>query len=1665
MAADSPRRRGQPPAWKAAAGAADDRRGPQYKWKPADDARPGTGRRLKQLLLLGGTLACLTGIVWLILYLWPTPQPCLVAVAADPARDADRLDVPLDLYGWRTAREFLQLGQERAGRSTQWVGKPPAPPTDDGNPLALPETEAGLPDWANRLKGFDPLVVYVGLHGGTDGAGQPFLFTGGGHRLPVADLLNALSTDPLRKKRKVLILDCGRLPPDPVYGQLHDDFAERVKGLNQAVRDCPNLVVLCGASPGQRGWESEELRQTAFGHAVLRALRGEVDTGARNVVTARALFESARQKTRQWAQENRPVGQEPFLLPEGDEGLARAEKIDLGPRPTPPPAGPPPAAAPLPAALDQLWREHDALADRVPGPAAYAPRAWRRYRELLLRYEQAARLGEKETADKLTTALGAARKAIEDAPVAPGRIEGSRNSVALWAAVHGGAVPPVPPGVSLANDPAKTTLPPQEPEQIATADRLLQLLAGAPDRLDRAAALLRKFDPDRRPAEAHLPVMVADFYATVLDPPQTPPGEWAAAVALRRSAERAAAGLPTQPAESGHAALYPERVWPLTRHAVLAGDAKRRQAEDALFASDPKAREAAAELMKQAGKDYAEAAEIAAAARAAFDARDTVLADLPFLTRWYAERAAFAEDKDVAELTDLWEKVHGLADDLDDLEASPPAAGADPKAAADFLGRVKKLGADAGAVRSRFGKLLQEFRAEAERRRADAALQTEWWAKQQLLAAPLIRADWRRAVLEASRQASAGLLAGQLGQKSPSGATKVEPKQAAEVRRRLALAALGDRLLDAQHEADKQLPKAAALAQNPDLAVVGDGLLRHLARLSAARPAPAPEPDARAERFSRSAVPFAADAGWEPAAANHRLRWRALLTALADRTATDHWYDEKQSPVFKTVAARYLADADRMTEELAKGAPPGATGAWAAPPPQSLADKLNAKPLAARDLGKIVWTSDLTRAVEFAPEPLPKDYPIAGDAVGVVRLTGSKFLRVAEPVRRPQPIRDGRLRVSADLRLDPKAEEVTELGCESSAIFYFRGQRPTQKVRIDLRRKPELIVTDRPPAGNPEPFVAVRADRDLPLGSVVILLDYSGSMDGPLPKGKTRKDAALDAVAALLKELPRGTPLRVRVFSDEKEPRGSRVVFGAGGEGDRPEVTWESDQDPRYKDLMATLRGLKPHGFTPLVQSILDAARNDFPRRPGSKTLLVLTDGAEEDEVKREGDALAKFLADRGGRLADGLDGEGVSVQVVQLALSKDELAQSAALFRPLLTRQPELVRLWPADTGEQLRQHLLDALRPKLRLTDRLGDVVLPEGFRSGWPSRPATRREPPYASDQLYWSPRFKAENPRPYHAAPNPGGQASAVELDLRDGELMILSFARDSGRVRVRRELYADYYPDRVQTRRGDQGWVLTVPGNAVDDTGAAPEYRSLAFLEQVPPHRRGKGDRADDATVLSFAHPDLTWWQVTPVVDKGEKPPATGTVRVTRSYGYPAPGWEVRARDWPLRPRPAPADFKVWAADAAPGAWFETVRPGETRDVIGPAGDKLRLSAQVETWPPDPDPAAPPRPPGVLVVRFACEQGKPVFAKPVDAAADYAEHRYYGDGTGADGMVAYTAVFRLPEERLRAGVRLKLIPVQPSRTDANLLKLTPPAPGLGVDLGIDPPPQPYKTEPK
>jgi hypothetical protein len=885
-------------------------------------------------------------------------------------------------------------------------------------------------------------------------------------------------------------------------------------------------------------------------------------------------------------------------------------------------------------------------------------------------------------------------------------------------------------------------------------------------------------------------------------------------------------------------------------------------------------------------------------------------------------------------------------------------------------------------------------------------------------------------------------------------------------RGQLARAVLGNELLDTQHANDKSLPNDAILVNNLEAirkteqwtdhaAKVGAGLLDHLKKLSADTPVTSSVPNQKAERDSRSALPFGGTGVWEPAAANHRLRWRAYLADLAERTADDHWYDENQSRYFQAAADRYVADANRLAAELRKRMPQDADVTWDAIPSTSLAARLAAPPLSAHEREPIAWTSELSRTVSFNLGPSPKGYPEAGRAVAVRRLAELNPIKPAGSASsRPMlPISGGTLEQNVDLQLDVAAE-LSRPGLRAACTVYFRGQRPTQEVTINLNRRPELVVAEPPPAGEDRHrMVAVRADHNVELGSVVILLDYSDSMRSPF-QGQTRKQAAHKAVADLLKNLPKGTPLRIRVFSDEKNEKGSRLVFGTEAGDDRPRVTWDSNQDPRYKDLVATLDGIKPYGWTPLVQSIIDAVKNDFDDLPGeAKTLLVLTDGTEQDGPRRPNPQAHKdYIAGRAKVLADNLAGENIALHVVQFALSKGELAEADDLFRPLQGKRPEMVRLWPADNANNLLQALLDAIRPKLKLTDRFGVPAI--NFpQTGLPSRADDRPKPPYSSYKPHWSKWIADDADASFQARAYPNRLPKPTDLVLRHGERMILGFANQQGRgTLVRRELYADYFRDIQTTRRGDDVWALSIPRSAVDEYR---KFHSLAYLEQVPPHRRDKGDRNAFVETLQFAAPQLTWWQVTPSGEKGKKPAQTGTVNVTRHYGYPAPAWKVTVENWP-HDKP-PAEVKVWAADTTPGAKTVTCRLDEPQE-LPLFGGQIKMRAALE-------PIEPGSAEELLVVRFTFDKGKPIQAHPVGETVGYPEHRYYGDGVGADGMTAYTAKFRLKMsvEKLRtAGVELMLIPVQPSLTRDNLLTLPLPDPIPGT-LAMDSKPEPSDSK--
>lgn len=156
---------------------------------------------------------------------------------------------------------------------------------------------------------------------------------------------------------------------------------------------------------------------------------------------------------------------------------------------------------------------------------------------------------------------------------------------------------------------------------------------------------------------------------------------------------------------------------------------------------------------------------------------------------------------------------------------------------------------------------------------------------------------------------------------------------------------------------------------------------------------------------------------------------------------------------------------------------------------------------------------------------------------------------------------------------------------------------------------------------------------------VYVILDCSGSM---LPEmgGKQKFEAAREAVAALVKELPDNAEVALRAYGHRKNARQEGADLDTElvvpmGKLNRPA-------------FMAKLNALKPRGKTPLALSLREAikdvgnAAND-PEKP--VTLVLLTDGGEDTRPRQ--DPLA--AADEAGKL------KGLNFQIVGFDINRSD--------------------------------------------------------------------------------------------------------------------------------------------------------------------------------------------------------------------------------------------------------------------------------------------------------------------------------------------------------------------------------------------------------------------------
>ena len=1536
------------------------RRRPRYGWKPGATPLPARARAVRVGLFVAA-LVTLAAFAYLVYLLTRPPRPFFIAVGVNPEDDALRLDAPPDMIGWRSAQQFL-AGAARWSRTAR--------ASDSPTPLPADDEPATLNEWLKqfRVGNANPVVMYFGVHAGTrrgdDGVSEPVLFAGGGKAIGIEKLIRGIAAGPFGTRRVVLLFDPGRFRPDPVHGYQSDDFPTRLKALDKVLTEeaCRHVVVVCGADAGQRGWESEELGATAFAQSVIRSL--DDPAGSTDVRTAAELFADTAGRLKVWAANNRQAAQSPFLLPLGTTGTDRATTTRMTIRPSAPAEWEP---APVPSADSlakwrELWTARDDRLKEAPHPAAYTPRLWRRYQELLLRYEGAVRAGLPEVAKRLADAAGAAADELKS----PYRPLFGRSLPASF-------------DQALAFNVVRDSRANADP----TAD--LWKLASA----EAAALPPDAGDPAFRPSERHLAVMVNRFYREV-SPTKTTPAVWKIAIATRVQADRAALGLPRageplirRPDWTGPTAALSERVWPQISQPVAMGDAARRTAEDNLFGPDAAPPPFTAPF-------YLTAEETAERERFAHHVRDVAFAELTYLGRW-----AVAKGEKGDPLVELWKKLHSLSDALADRDKK-----------ADIVG-------DSNTVWTGLRELRERFET-TTRSQSAAALQNTLLPKEELLATPLLPVGDRERLLVAARRIMFDLLTKPTGPTGTPAEVLPQPLPPTEARNALFAAELG-------------------LPPNSSPPVVA----REYARLA---------PLGKSDRESRTAVAFEADPNPanEPAAVTGRQEWARLLEDLAARAEADHWYDEQAgrggSPYFRRIADSYRADAAQLRKDQPRKPPKYDTLAIDTPD-------------AGRPMG---WTSERRRTLPFTLTA-PAD-GMRGTAVVVPRLTqtgeGTLRLTDATATRRLVPFGTG----AVTLELESTSEDTTPARAVAGAALYFRGQRPEATRTIDINRRPELVLTDPGPTTETA-SVAVRADPTQPLPPVVILLDYSGSMkealngrklDGPADAWKTggsKFNLALQRLEAVLAELPKGTPLRIRLFSARELP--DAVVYPMTGEP--AVVDWQGNDTAKLRDLMARLRRQEPWGLTPLIDSITTAARNDFPEKAdGPKTLVVLTDGADDSGTP----GTPKEVRDgyRAG-LKNTLATTGVKLVVVQFALNEVDKAISKELFAdlPLLDVPGEVVS---AEDGDALRRELTAAIWPKLVLGGGPpgGAGKYPPG---GWPARPpyppreATALDGSVDPNTLYWSPPLGAGGFTPRVAGyPDPPYSTRGFpSVGLSSGDFLPLSITRTGTTFHLRRELFADAFGPPRKAYRADQRWVLSVPSTGVEDAQVRAAFGGVAFLERLPPHRLKPPIEAIE-NPLRHVLPPAAWWHVSPA--GGEPPtgvpvgmPDTTTV-ISRLYGYPAPAWDVRIKGWA---RKSTGEFeagtvRVWVKDAPMGAVNQLTvtvpRAGSETNVKD--GDRVyHVMTEVQTFTGTKEAM------NCLVVRTEYAAGDPVqlrLGSPVAGVRE--EHRYYRKANG------YTAVFGpWPPSPGGAEVRFEVVRVASLTNDAAAeIRLTPPAPDLG-----------------
>ena len=895
---------------------------------------------------------------------------------------------------------------------------------------------------------------------------------------------------------------------------------------------------------------------------------------------------------RNWAWNARSAIQEPVLLPResagpgktaGDPNRHAPASVHLASVEDAPTPEPPPATSR--AALEEAWKQYQALDSLVPHPSVYSPRRWREYRAALVRKEELIRAGATaEQVGVIGRRLSALEIALQSERFLLRLPESSQNNLVM-SVVQGGvldsrsAEPPEflrfwspPPDLAPARvweelraNESSSGAEPRQPYRCTIDDFLIRRAASDSfNNLGIAASRLRQTRDNEypQPAEAHYLIML-DKYLTPLRN-QRHSSLWARvnrAIRLRRLAERTALGITD--ADSG----YPrsEEVYPWIKPFVEGADEARRLGEDQIFSTEVAAWSQADKNLASAEQLYQAASSRASRVRSALITRDRVLANLPDYSRWLAHRHPddLLEDDLSTTFGDLWTQVHLLAGQLE-----TPGDGA----------AVEALGQSERAVAAGFEQVLQQFadqrnKFSQDRVREDCEVATA--AAAVPFADPRLRTPiWERleTIQDHDREVAAKAKPAEPPGEKRKGALQLRYRRA-QVQGLMALGALGRAWFDEPGFKDRvdfeqtreRILSPIAETENKarswweQIAQAGDSIgLRWRSIAPEIDETLTGEDSSRAElrivqdRFKKAdrlgrlidgGAPAVPESKLEATGVYRQKRVHDLLIWLAERAWRDHWFDDDAraiKPYYRAAGLRFANDAGKLA---LKSSDPDA-----ARMKDLLAqnDKLKIEGPA-----RLILTSERTKdvayriAAEGNEEKIPPGLPVIEPIVDAnLGLEGeSSGFRLA-------PWRTGgetvRFTVFSPMirgaEKDPRLTRPRVIPSKITVAGVFRGQHFSSVTDVELHPLPDQTAIGPPPPENTAK-VAVRADPEIirtfgeGTGSIAIVLDCSGSMVSPDPNKFTQAKEALTQVLAGGPQRDHGQPLDVQPVTRRRAHR------------------------------------------------------------------------------------------------------------------------------------------------------------------------------------------------------------------------------------------------------------------------------------------------------------------------------------------------------------------------------------------------------------------------------------------------------------------------------------------------------------------------------------------------